>query len=70
MAKAVKWLILSAYFNCNKSIQPHRRGRPVVTPYSWPIFCIASPIYNKNCISAARREKRTMKNEWEKQTQL
>ncbi len=31
-------LIIAAYFSWGMSIQPHRRGRPVVVPNSPPVY--------------------------------
>ena len=36
-------LIMAVYFTTTVSSQPHRRGLPVVTPYSWPRLRILSP---------------------------
>ena len=44
IAKEVKPLTLTAYFNATKSSQPTLRALPVVAPISWPFLAINSPI--------------------------
>src|SRR5881628_3284518 len=43
-------LIMQAYCNATKSIQPQRRGRPVVAPNSAPILRNSSPVSSKSSV--------------------
>ena len=43
-------LIIIAYFNAGRSIQPQRLGRPVVDPNSFPSLRIVSPSSSNNSV--------------------
>ena len=43
-------LIIIAYFKAGRSIQPQRRGRPVVEPNSLPSWRIRSPTSSSNSV--------------------
>src|ERR1051325_9936852 len=41
---------IQAYCKATKSIHPHRRGRPVVAPYSFPTLRSFSPVSSSNSV--------------------
>src|SRR2546426_4509265 len=43
-------LIIAAYLAAGPSNQPHRRGRPVVDPYSFPRVRICSPAASSDSV--------------------
>src|SRR5688572_13310544 len=50
ISSCVTPLIMMEYFNEGRSIQPHRLGRPVVDPNSFPCFRINSPCSSSSSV--------------------